>query len=463
MAKNVYLGVDKIIEALDYIESNGTQYIDTGVVPKSTTRVVIDFTYTKITGSNQLMGWGSSGGAEALCFGIYNTGNFTAWINKNYIPIDTGIVADTNRHTFDIMKGSQKFDGVEFGTDDTMSNTATTGQTLYLFGHHSEWVSNGANYLCNCRIHRCQIYDGDVLIRDYVPFKTTAGAFCLYDLVEKKEYPNKGTGEFLGGEVVEKITMQSDIAEEAKNMYISLNNVARRVKKGYIGIDNIARSFYEASGNNMAPEGTEYLFHFDSDGRNACNSSEIMTNGRIIESPSKFGNVLNPYSISNGQARTYINLSNNIPSAREAFNGKELTIEFWAYFTTTNFSTGHMMYGGLTVEYGMYFGAYSSSEFTLQLRKASSTSTIGFRYTLPNKDTLNTWHHVAIVFKDKQMKLFVDGKFAGSVSNDGSTAGLTDRYLSFMSGAYFDEVLVSTKALYSEEFTPPTNPYEVEV
>ena len=41
---------------LEYIESSGTQYINTGIVPKTTTRVVVDFSLTTTAGG-QWNGW----------------------------------------------------------------------------------------------------------------------------------------------------------------------------------------------------------------------------------------------------------------------------------------------------------------------------------------------------------------------------------------------------------------------
>ena len=44
---------------LEYIESSGTQYINTGIVPKTTTRVVVDFSLTTTAGG-QWNGWSSA-------------------------------------------------------------------------------------------------------------------------------------------------------------------------------------------------------------------------------------------------------------------------------------------------------------------------------------------------------------------------------------------------------------------
>lgn len=58
---------------LEYLESSGTQYINTGIVPKSTTRVVIDFSYTEAPSSSMAAsGWVSGG--KQFWFGIGGDG-----------------------------------------------------------------------------------------------------------------------------------------------------------------------------------------------------------------------------------------------------------------------------------------------------------------------------------------------------------------------------------------------------
>lgn len=188
----------KVRKLLEYIESTGTQYIDTGIIPKSTTRVVMKFKYNTIT-RRQQHGWGSSGSAESFFMGIDGTNlEFISSVSNSYKVISTGISADSNIHIFDLKSGSQKLDGIEYGTENTIGNTASTGQTLYLFAQHVEW-SSAPNDYCDCNMYYCQIYDGDKLVRDYIPTTDSADVVCFYDEVTKTYYYNKGTGSFTAG------------------------------------------------------------------------------------------------------------------------------------------------------------------------------------------------------------------------------------------------------------------------
>lgn len=69
--------------------------------------------------------------------------------------------------------------------------------TAYLFAINRAGVFNEP---CDSlRIYACKIWDGDILIRNFVPCKNEADELGMYDLVNKQFYANAGTGNFIGG------------------------------------------------------------------------------------------------------------------------------------------------------------------------------------------------------------------------------------------------------------------------
>lgn len=195
-------------QEVEYIESTGTQYINTEVAPKANTRVVLDvaFTEARLTGDERF-GWGSSGNQEAFLFGADATGWYINispdW--KTSCRPDTPF--DNERHVFDVASGSQKFDGAECGTS-AIGSTATATQYLYLFGSHVEWQST-LTYPVKARLYSCKIYEGDTLVRDYVPcYKKASGEIGLYDVLAAnadlafKTDANKSASKFLKGDDV---------------------------------------------------------------------------------------------------------------------------------------------------------------------------------------------------------------------------------------------------------------------
>ena len=49
------------------------------------------------------------------------------------------------------------------------------------------------------RIYSCKHYSGDELIQDFVPCLDTGGVPCMFDLVSRKSFYNKGNGSFTWG------------------------------------------------------------------------------------------------------------------------------------------------------------------------------------------------------------------------------------------------------------------------
>ena len=186
---------------LTYIESSGTQYIDTGVVPQSNSRLVCDFQYTSLPASGGIAwnGWCAGGSRDALLFGI-SGGNFSASAcspgGGSIVYVSTGVPADVDRHTVDIQNSAMCFDGNSFATG-TLGNTFTANDKMYLFARHIGWSSGGVDSHCSMRIYSCQIYAGDTLVRNYIPAcRDSDGAVGLFDLKNGEFFGNAGTGSF---------------------------------------------------------------------------------------------------------------------------------------------------------------------------------------------------------------------------------------------------------------------------
>ena len=50
-------------------------------------------------------------------------------------------------------------------------------------------------------LYYCRIFDGDTLLRDFIPCINASGSVGLYDFVGRQFYGNAGTGAFTGSEV----------------------------------------------------------------------------------------------------------------------------------------------------------------------------------------------------------------------------------------------------------------------
>lgn len=174
---------------VEYLEATGTQWIDTGFIPNSNTRITFDAS-TSSTESAFIMGVGDA--SSNFRYAVYS--------NKS-----------THRHDHgSLYNKSVSVSAAEFVSFDKNKNVLTVGgtstsytqtdfvceRTLYLFSRHAQ---SGMDYPFTGKMKNIKIYDNDVLVRDFVSCVSSSGSAGLYDLVEKKFYANSGTGDFIPG------------------------------------------------------------------------------------------------------------------------------------------------------------------------------------------------------------------------------------------------------------------------
>lgn len=176
---------------LEYIQSSGKQYIDTGFKPNQNTRVLakaylVDSTngYPSVFGTrngSSSQFWAFWAPSEKIFHGRYNT----RVIDVKSSPTDFDI--------YDFNKNTLTINGVK---SQATTETFTASNNLWIFGVNS---SGSLQYGSSVRLYLFKIYDNGTLIRDFVPCINASGEVGLYDLVDKKFYGNAGTGVFVGG------------------------------------------------------------------------------------------------------------------------------------------------------------------------------------------------------------------------------------------------------------------------
>lgn len=181
---------------LKYIESTGTQYIDTGYIPNQDTRVMAEMMYVSYSDATcGLFGQRTPGGAKQFEL-MYLSGRYYFSYGSN--QYSTTASSPVGKRMFiDLSKTS-----ATISVDGTVANvTPTTAETFIGFTtlkiHTLD--RNGVNYLSNSRIYSFKIYENGALVRDFVPCKNASGTVGLYDLVNDKFYTNAGSGVFNGG------------------------------------------------------------------------------------------------------------------------------------------------------------------------------------------------------------------------------------------------------------------------
>lgn len=185
-SSNIIYGGD--LSLLSYIQSSGSQYIDTGVIPTNNT--IIEMSIKKV---------GNIVDYERL-FGINNIyeimrDNRGTTFRLRFNGGD-GTSVSFNVSTTDFTK--IKFGKGEFYLNDdsakTYSYSFTTNKNAYLF------YANEADRYGIIQLAYCKIWEDTELIRSFIPVKDSSDVVCLYDTIGKKFYYNEGTGNFIGGE-----------------------------------------------------------------------------------------------------------------------------------------------------------------------------------------------------------------------------------------------------------------------
>lgn len=242
---------------VEYIESTGTQYIDTGFTPNNKSRIVIDFAATDVSTTNNLVGSRSSTTSKAFTFSVSGSGYWR--IGYNTSSPETSVLADTERHVADLNKNVLYLD----------SSVLYTATEAEFTGYASIYIgainAAGRGYMGYVKIYSCQIYDDGTLIRDYITCINPDGVVGLFDKVNHQFYANAGTGTFSVGEATgEIISTTVGVAREITKRYRGVDNVARAVKKAYHEIDGVERLYFAElakvtiSGNDR-PWGDNYV------------------------------------------------------------------------------------------------------------------------------------------------------------------------------------------------------------
>ncbi len=172
---------------LEYLESNGAQYIDTGFIPNQDTRVVIDFE--------------SLTTADSAIFGArtaYKKNDYTFWISTGQWL--------TNYYTGSTYIANPPVGGrmlVDKNKNVTTINGVVTTNTYGVFQAPVAMTictknENGTldDRYAKLKIYSCRIYDNGELVRDYIPAMNASGEAGLYDLKNDVWYGFKGPKPF---------------------------------------------------------------------------------------------------------------------------------------------------------------------------------------------------------------------------------------------------------------------------
>ena len=166
---------------LEYLKGTGTQYIDTGYVPSSTTSVQIEFSVTNASTS------------EIWAIAVWASSGFRAGLSSRIFYTDRGFSYEPSTYSSDT---------VTIATANSAPSGFSTTLSFYMFAQHE---SSGAAHINDTKtIYSCKIWSTanctGTLVRDFVPARRDSDSVLgMYDTVTDTFYTNAGTGSFVAG------------------------------------------------------------------------------------------------------------------------------------------------------------------------------------------------------------------------------------------------------------------------
>ena len=185
------LGPDKYDSEVQYIESTGTQYINTGIGFTESLSTRMQFCLTKLNSNNQLLygAWADNSSYPKTQF-LTNSSNVFA-------PVyETEYVSARLTDTGSIINGTAAYSNKFY--DVTVFSPAQSESTLncYLFARDND-VNNYLPYN-GLRLYACKMTQNGVVVRDFIPVRKN-GVGYLYDKISDQLFGNIGTGNFIIG------------------------------------------------------------------------------------------------------------------------------------------------------------------------------------------------------------------------------------------------------------------------
>ena len=226
VGKIVLSGEEKPVQYVDYVETDGKVFIDTGVIGKAaTTAEFKETSMQKASNAEEcfLGSYGGSSDAVSRFYMWYHAWGATAgigygeyWRPKNNDPYTVAensadpdvykLPKNTTIHArVSFAVGAQTFYAIDDATGTetlyssrTLSTNVDTGRNLYLFAKNDSDAGTPVSTAAS-RFYFLRLWQGDAdgsnmrLVRNYKPVKLSNGLVVLWDFVEKKAYVPQST------------------------------------------------------------------------------------------------------------------------------------------------------------------------------------------------------------------------------------------------------------------------------
>jgi hypothetical protein len=183
---------------LEYIESTGTQYINTRIMPSLNLEIESELAFMDKSTTAALLGTTTAGSGKNIT-AIFAVSGVSSSFGPStaYAALYSYITLDTKTKFKEDKNGIYLNDTrrAEFN-----ANTEFTGVSSMLF----LWARGTNANKIKAKVYSFKIYDNGTLVQDLVPARRNSNNIVgMYDLVSGQFFTNAGTGEFVAGPVID--------------------------------------------------------------------------------------------------------------------------------------------------------------------------------------------------------------------------------------------------------------------
>ena len=165
---------------LEYIESTGTQYIDTGILHED---LIVEYEALTTKASSE----------SQIFLATSLSTNWVGWKNGNPICNTVINVDATQRRKYKATYTHSRITLMDIETGLTgITSNGSLSDTLHLFS----W--EGGLYSSYTKLYSCKMFEGTTLLANLIPaMRNSDSKVGMYDTVTRQFFTNAGTGEFI--------------------------------------------------------------------------------------------------------------------------------------------------------------------------------------------------------------------------------------------------------------------------
>ncbi len=175
---------------IKYIESTGTQYIDTKYICGNDVRIETEFEYLQIDSVFRCVYGKQTKTAAEDAITVSQAVNYKvqAYWKTNLTPFT---LEKDRKYKMLQSQNALVLDGVDYGG--WSSSVTKSKLTMYLMARNNNGV---AGNFFKGRIYGFKIYENNILVLNLIPVLDDNKVPCFYDKISNELLYNKGTGEF---------------------------------------------------------------------------------------------------------------------------------------------------------------------------------------------------------------------------------------------------------------------------